>query len=464
MATSFYARYVPPVVGQLSQHHEITDDNSSLSKKPKKRQREPELNSTGLELTSKKPKKLKTTSVRTQATQTYTSDNKKKGTKDIQYFKQANALSKDGNHTLPRHDDQITSSKRSRRSSDLDGAREDKIKRRISNFEGVDGEFIDKKPPKINHDHDLNAHLADDLEKHKKIRSKYEKSSKVATKLAKKNKASAEFSNDTGELHAEPKAETYGLVPLPQPPIIPDTLKDLGFSALPDWLAKPIVIHSSDTVPFQTFPLSSVVTASLKGKGYENTFAIQSAILPMLLPGPNHYAGDICISAPTGSGKTLTYVLPMVEALRDKPIIRLRGLIVVPTRELVAQAREAVEVCSSGTGLRVETAVGNRTLKDEQDAIIEKSQTYDPEAYREIRNRKSTIEDLMDWDDDDNQDDEYKCLTNFVVHYTSKVDILICTPGRLVDHVKFTKGFTLQHITWFVVDEADRLLDQSFQR
>lgn len=44
----------------------------------------------------------------------------------------------------------------------------------------------------------------------------------------------------------------------------------------------------------------------------------------------------------------------------------------------------------------------------------------------------------------------------------SKVDILICTPGRLMDHLKATQGFSLQHLRFLVIDEADRLLNQSF--
>lgn len=43
--------------------------------------------------------------------------------------------------------------------------------------------------------------------------------------------------------------------------------------------------------------------------------------------------------------------------------------------------------------------------------------------------------------------------------YTSKVDILVCTAGRLVDHIKHTKGFDLHHLRFLVIDEADRVLE-----
>ena len=56
----------------------------------------------------------------------------------------------------------------------------------------------------------------------------------------------------------------------------------------------------------------------------------------------------------------------------------------------------------------------------------------------------------------------------YTLHYfsscgsSSRVDILICTPGRLVDHISSTPNFTLHHVRFLVIDEADRLLDQSY--
>lgn len=55
-------------------------------------------------------------------------------------------------------------------------------------------------------------------------------------------------------------------------------------------------------------------------------------------------------------------------------------------------------------------------------------------------------------------------LPDHVVEFISKVDMLICTPGRLVEHIKSTPGFKISHVNMLVVDEADKLLDQSFQQ
>ena len=300
--------------------------------------------------------------------------------------------------------------------------------------------------------------------KYRKIRAKFEKSTKISAKLAKKAEESQEREID----HEEPQEvpETHGLVPLPQPEQVPDDELNVGISALPEWLARPVVVSSQSRFPFKNLSLGSSTVASLKSKGFDTAFAIQSGVLPLLLPGDQKHQGDLCISAATGSGKTLAYVLPMVEALRGKPATRLRGLIVVPTRELVTQVRDTLQLCVAGTGLKIGTAVGSKTLKEEQQLLITKGQRHDPEAYNaaQLENIEGD-EDLMDWSNDSNAvEDDSGCLINFVVDYTSSVDILICTPGRLVDHMRSTKGFTLEHVQWLVIDEADRLLDESFQQ
>lgn len=300
--------------------------------------------------------------------------------------------------------------------------------------------------------------------RHKKIRAKFENSAKISAKLAKKAEVSQANENDQGE--PEKATETHGLVPLPQPEQVPEDESHVRTSALPEWLAKPAVVSSRSRVPFKDLALGSSTVASLESKGFGTAFAIQSGVLPLLLPGVQQHQGDLCIYAATGSGKTLAYVLPMVEALRGKPVTRLRGLIVVPTRELVTQVRYTLQLCVAGMGLKIGTAVGSKTLKEEQQLLITRGQRHDPEAYRAAQFKKlQGDEDLMDWSNDwDADEDDSDCLIDFVVDYTSSVDILICTPGRLVDHMRSTKGFTLEHVQWLIVDEADRLLDESFQQ
>lgn len=335
-----------------------------------------------------------------------------------------------------------------------------------------------KKPPK-SHDEisrqiapPNDDHESSELEepqhdnRHRKIRSKFEQTASVAAKMKDKHAAEPQVMAELPDHDVAP-IESHGLVPLPQPPEVPDVPVKFTFSALPDWLAQPLIVSTYDTASLNCLSLHRNAASSLKIKGYDNLLAIQAAVLPMLLPGPRQHAGDVCISAATGSGKTLAYALPMVENLRDKPVVQLRGLVVVPTRELVSQVRETLELCNVGSGLKIGTAVGSKSLKEEQGLLVQRWQRYDPDSYRTEQEKEiDEEEELMNWDFDDLLDEagELECSPDHVIDYRSEIDILICTPGRLVDHMQSTKGFTLEHVQWLVIDEADRLLDESFQQ
>ena len=305
--------------------------------------------------------------------------------------------------------------------------------------------------------------------RHQTVYSRYEKTKrKVAEKLevAPPLERETDLEPEIAESHAM-DINSHGLEPLPQPAQVAAPEKVSMSSALPEWLRSPTLVSSADAVSFETLPISREIISLLKDKGYEKAFAIQSAMLPMLLPGSQYYPGDLCVSAATGSGKTLAYTLPMIQSLSGKASTRLRGLIVVPTRELVSQVKETLEFFNAGSGVKVGTVVGSRTLKEEQSSLVVKDQRYDPEAYRAEQERTvDEDEEMMDWDFDKRfgLKDDFELLYNHVIEYNSKIDILICTPGRLVEHVQSTTGFSLQHVQWLVIDEADRLLDDSFQQ
>lgn len=203
-------------------------------------------------------------------------------------------------------------------------------------------------------------------------------------------------------------------------------------------------------------------------KEYPSALAVQAGILPLLLPRISQHPGDVCISAPTGSGKTLSYVLPIVQSIKNRACTRLRAVIVVPTRELVGQVEKTARQCAAGTSLQVGVATGSQSLKTEQNNLIVKERRHDPEAYK-LLTRK--LNDMVNFNYDEIDDEDEKHIwddaddlwPNFVPQYLPKVDILICTPGRLVEHIKSTRGFSLADLEWLVIDEADRLLDQSFQ-
>jgi ATP-dependent RNA helicase DDX51/DBP6 len=294
---------------------------------------------------------------------------------------------------------------------------------------------------------------------HTGIRSKFEKSKR---KIA-DNEPGSEQGTEQKENEPSPPEELHGLEPLPQPPPVPKSDEIPTFSTLPPWLANPLRVDSAQASGFTTLGLDPVVLENVTKQRLENAFPVQSVVIPLLIDGPQRHPGDVCISAATGSGKTLAYLLPMIQHLTKLATTKLRGLIVVPTRELVKQARESCEMCASGTRIRIATALGSRTLHDEQEALVETYEVYDPDEYQKQLNapvewRNINLGGLLS-----ELDDEKEAPADFVTKYRSKVDVLICTPGRLVDHITSTKGFTLNDIEWLVIDEADRLLNESFQ-
>ena len=464
MATQFYARYIPPV---NKKEPTATESDLILAGKSKKRKRD-EHKHIGNDPTNFKdpnPKDSPDISVRSSTAAGGGSDSQKVIFDRVENFKATTEQKLKTNHAT------ILGGKKSKASLGVDQSRTTP-KSEVKEKTGAEREGKD-----IVSEQDASTAIAEgpnDLEditerstsKHKKILAKFERSTQIAAKLSTKAQNVEDNGQDLKKVQPKEPVETHGLVPLPQPQEVPEAVGGPSISTLPGWLARPSLASSTTALPFKDLPLSSSTLSSLAAKGYENAFAIQSAVLPMLLLGPKRYNGDLCIAAATGSGKTLGYVLPMVENLRDKPVTRLRGLIVVPTRELVAQVRATLDSCSAGTGLKIGTAVGSKSLKDEQALLMTAEQRYDPEGYKEqLRRQMDEEADCMDWDqseEDEEDDNEY--LSGFVTEHVSTVDILVCTPGRLVDHMKSTKGFTLDRVQWLVVDEADRLLDESFQQ
>ncbi|KAH6848125.1 P-loop containing nucleoside triphosphate hydrolase protein [Chaetomium sp. MPI-CAGE-AT-0009] len=271
---------------------------------------------------------------------------------------------------------------------------------------------------------------------------------------------------------AEPVVE-HGLEPLPQPePVIFDESK-LTYETLPPWLASPVRVGPDMTRPFTELGIAPESSKILETKGFKDAFAVQTAVLPLLLPSPDRQ-GDVVVAAPTGSGKTLSYVLPMVHDISKGRVTRLRALIVLPTRDLVQQVQLAFEACAAafavngGKKAKIGTAMGNRVFKEEQSVIMGEEQRYDPQGYEQYlkkQNQFVSLEDLEDEDDDlELELERSKPLPYHVIAHASKVDILICTPGRLVEHITKTPGFSLDYVRWLIVDEADKLLAQDFQQ
>src|SRR5512139_1725436 len=146
----------------------------------------------------------------------------------------------------------------------------------------------------------------------------------------------------------------------------------------------------------------------IKVAGYEAATPIQEAAIPAALRGR-----DIIGTAQTGTGKTAAFVLPILDKLLDGPRGLPRALIVTPTRELAEQIYQVVRALSAGTKLRSATVYGGVT------------------ASRQVKALKDGVE------------------------------ILVATPGRLLDLVQ-QRHAKLERIEILVIDEADRMFDMGF--
>ena len=213
--------------------------------------------------------------------------------------------------------------------------------------------------------------------------------------------------------------------------------KPVVFRKLPTWMENPTLVEvdikeNSILVAELAITLPNVIQRNLKRMKITNFFPVQYHVIPDILStvhGPllGNPSGkrpqDICVNAPTGSGKTLAYAIPIVTALMNRVVCYVRGLIVVPSRDLALQVRTVLLDVAKGTGLKIVTITGQSSMEKEQIELVDQNS----------------------------------------IPISSGADIVVATPGRLVDHISLTKHFCLTHLRFLVIDEVDRLLDQSFQ-
>jgi len=164
---------------------------------------------------------------------------------------------------------------------------------------------------------------------------------------------------------------------------------------------------------FKSLGLSDALLKAIEEKGYTEPSVIQSKAIPLVLEGK-----DVLASAQTGTGKTAGFTLPILQILSQEPDLRkrpVRSLILTPTRELAAQIYENVKEYSKHLNIRSTVIFGGV-----------------------------------------NANPQIKTLR-------SGVDILVATPGRLLD-LHSQKVFSLAKVEILVLDEADRMLDMGFSR
>jgi ATP-dependent RNA helicase RhlE len=164
---------------------------------------------------------------------------------------------------------------------------------------------------------------------------------------------------------------------------------------------------------FDSLGLSDALLKAISKKGYTIPSPIQEKAIPLILQ-----RRDILASAQTGTGKTAGFTLPMLQILAEKPIDKrrpIRALILTPTRELAAQVHANVEEYGEFVNLR--------------SMVIFGGVNQNPQVTKLKRG----------------------------------IDILIATPGRLLD-LESQRALSLSQVEFLILDEADRMLDMGFAR
>ncbi|XP_051932252.1 probable ATP-dependent RNA helicase DDX27 [Hippocampus zosterae] len=167
-----------------------------------------------------------------------------------------------------------------------------------------------------------------------------------------------------------------------------------------------------DTLSFDDMNLSRPILKAITAMGFKQPTPIQKACVPVGLLGR-----DLCACAATGTGKTAAFMLPVLERLVYKPRTSqvTRVLVLVPTRELGIQVHTVARQLAQFTSITTCLTVGGLDLKSQEAAL------------------------------------------------RAGPDVLIATPGRLIDHLHNTPSFELTHIEILILDEADRMLDEYFE-
>lgn len=168
----------------------------------------------------------------------------------------------------------------------------------------------------------------------------------------------------------------------------------------------------TDATPFADLGLTPRLVSTLAGEGYTAPTHVQAQAIPTLLDG-----GDLLGVAQTGTGKTAAFCLPLLQRLADErgrpSPTAARTLVLAPTRELAVQVEEACRTYGKGLGLRSTVVVGGVPKGKQRRAL------------------------------------------------SRGVDVLIATPGRLMDLVR-EGSVRLDEVTKLVLDEGDRMLDMGF--
>ncbi len=159
---------------------------------------------------------------------------------------------------------------------------------------------------------------------------------------------------------------------------------------------------------FTKFGLRPELMKAIEALQFHEPTPVQNEAIPQVLQGR-----DVLVSAQTGTGKTLAFVLPMLQRMLDKPLPGVTALVLLPTRELAAQVASVVKEVGRFTSFRSVLLVGGESFHLQLQGL------------------------------------------------RAGASLVIATPGRLLDHME-RRTVTLSRVHTLVLDEADRMLDMGF--
>lgn len=171
-------------------------------------------------------------------------------------------------------------------------------------------------------------------------------------------------------------------------------------------------IDSGDTntkIKFSDLGLSEKMLSKIQAKWYEYPSAVQAGVIPLLL----NWNKDIIGQAQTGTGKTASFWIPILERL-DMKAKWIQAMILAPTRELAIQVAEEIKSFAD-SGVKIQLLYGGQNVRDELMGLKKEPQ------------------------------------------------IVVGTPGRVIDHLTKRKTLKLDNINYFVLDEADEMLNIGFK-